>query len=153
MRCFYSRLSVVTHTRVFSHGVLKNINIRKLAGTDAQGHAIRAGSPSSSKFENIQINSPAGNGNRWQTGILMTGDDLCHFKDIEVGGTEGFGIYNPGSTRSLYEHIILMPSCDDGLTLTGITSAIIDSRIMSAAQGTTTAIKSGCYSTALNAMT
>jgi len=138
--------------RVFSHGVIKNINIRKTAGTDAQGHAIRAGSPSSSLFENIQINSPAGNTNRWQTGILMTGDDLCHFKDIEVGGTEGFCIYNPGSTRSLYEHIIAMPSCNDGITLTGVTSAIIDSRIMSGAEGTVTAIKSGSYTTGLNAM-
>jgi hypothetical protein len=138
--------------RVFSHGVVKNFNIRKTGGTDAQGHAIKTGSPSSSVFEDIQINSPAGNGARWQTGILMTGDDLCHFKNIEVGGTEGFAIYNPGSTRSLYEHIIAMPSCDDGITLTGITSAIIDSRIMSGAEGATTAIKSGCYAIGLNAM-
>ena len=138
--------------RVFSHGVIKNINIRKTAGTDAQGIAIKAGSPSSSVFEDIQINSVAGNTNRWQTGILETGDDLCHYKNIEIGGTEGYAIYNPGSTRSLFEHIIAMPSCDDGVWLTGVTSAIIDSRIMSAAEGTSTVIKSGCYSTALTAM-
>jgi hypothetical protein len=139
--------------RVFSHGVIKNINIRKTAGTDAQGVAIVTGSPSSSVFENIQINSPAGNTNRWQTGLLQTGDDLCHYKNIEVGGTEGYAIYNPGSTRSLYEHIIAMPSCNDGLWLTGITSAIIDSRNMAGAAGTSTVIKSQCFLTGTNEMT
>ena len=135
--------------RVFSHGVIKNINIRKTAGTDAQGHAIKTGSPSSSVFENIQINSPAGNTNRWQDGLLQTGDDLCHYKNIEVGGTEGYAIYNPGSTRSLFEHIIVMPSCNDGLWLTGVTSSIIDSRNMGGAAGTSTVIKSGSYLTGL----
>ena len=135
--------------RVFSHGVIKNINIRKIGGTDASGVAITAGSPSSSLFENIQINSDAGNAKRWQTGILNTGDDLCHYKNIEVGGTEGYAIYNPGSTRSLFEHIIVMPSCNDGLWLTGITSSIIDSRNMGGAAGTSTVIKSGSYLTGL----
>jgi hypothetical protein len=139
--------------RVFSHGVIKNVNIRKMGGTDAQGHAIKAGSPSSSTFENIQINSDAGNAKRWQTGILMTGDDLCHFKGIEVGGTEGFAIYNPGSTRSLYEDIRVMPSCNDGLTLTGVTSSLINSRNMAAAPGPCTMIRSGCYTTGLTEYT
>jgi hypothetical protein len=139
--------------RVFSHGVIKNINIRKLDGTDAQGHAIKTGSPSSSWFENIHINSPAGNGKRWQTGILQTGDDLCNYKNLVIGGTEGFAIYNPGSTRSNFDGLKIMPSCDDGIVITGVTSAITDSRIMSAAPGTATAAISACYTTGTTAFT
>jgi hypothetical protein len=137
--------------RVFSHGVMKNINIRKTAGTDAQGHAITAGSPSSSTFENIKISAEVGK--RWQTGILFTGDDKCNYKNLVIGGTEGFCIYNPGSTMSVYDEIIAMPSCEDGFYVTGLTSVIINSRIMSVAPGTSTAIISGSYTTGLSAYT
>jgi hypothetical protein len=139
--------------RVFSHSVIRNVNIRKTGGTDAQGHAIRAGSPSSSTFEDIMITSASGNANRWQTGILATGDDLCHYKNLWIGGTEGFAIYNPGTKQSLYEKIFVMPSCNDGLTLTGVTSAIVDSRDMAAAEGTNTVIKSQSFTTGTTAMT
>jgi len=135
--------------RVFSHSVIKNINIRKTGGTDAQGHAIRAGSPSSSTFEDIMITSADGNANRWQTGILATGDTMCHYKNLWIGGTEGFAIYNPGTKQSLYEKIFVMPSCNDGLTITGITSSIVNCRNMGGAAGTSTAIKSGSYLTGL----
>ena len=135
--------------RVFSHGAIRNINIRKTGGTDAQGHAIRAGSPSSSTFEDIMITSASGNASRWQTGILATGDDMCHYKNLWIGGTEGFAIYNPGTKQSLYEKIFVMPSCNGGLTITGITSSIVNCRNMGAAAGTSTAIKSGSYLTGL----
>ena len=106
----------------------KDINIYKSAGDNGEGNAFRIGAPTSCTFDNIKI--VASSSHYLLGGFLLLSTTRCNFLNIYIGNCAGTAIYDPGSTDTVYENIIILNSCLVGCDIAGATSMIRDSRIL-----------------------
>ena len=117
--------------------VFKNMRILKSSGTDNNGIAIKAGSPTSCTFENILIEGASGK--EWASGLLIVAGNGLLVKGLHVSGVNATGITDAASTNCVYRDLVIGSDVGVGTEITGATSVLINSRNFAASEGTSTA--------------
>ena len=124
----YDNQADSTAAVALSNCMFKNLNIYKSTGSNGEGNAFRLGSSTACTFENIKI--VAASGKHLLGGFLFVSTVRSHFKNIVIGNCAGTAIYDPGSTNTVYEGIVILNSCLVGCDIAGATSILMNSRIM-----------------------
>ena len=120
-----------------SNCVFRNMRILKSSGTDNNGIAIKAGSPTSCTFEDILIEGASGK--EWASGLLIVAGTGLLVQRLHVCGVNATGITDATSDSCVYRELVIGSDVGVGTEITGASSVIINSRNFAASEGTSTA--------------